>query len=231
MIIEKHENINVLRDDLLPGGTKSVFLGKILDLTKDCFVYASPVYGAMQIALSHYCSSIGKQAVIFCAKRKVPHNNSLKAKEAGGIVYQVPYGYLNNCQSKALQYAKDNNGQCLKFGGNYEISTSAIADRMKQVSSKLGFEPDIIYCAVGSGTLLKGIIAGTSNARIFGVMVGTDFKQPVPDRVTLIRYEKGFEFESKISSPFPSCKNYDLKAWEYCRKGKHEGNVFFWNVF
>lgn len=231
MTIQQHNGIYVLRDDLLPGGTKSVFLGQLLDLSKDCFVYASPVYGAMQIALSAYCSSIGKKAVIFSAKRKVPHQNSLKAKAAGGDVYQVPYGYLSNCQSKAREYAARHNGQYIEFGGNYPAAIQAIADRMKAITASLGGEPDTIYCAVGSGTLLKGIIAGTTSARIVGVMVGAEYKDSVTDRVKLLRYSKGFEVDSNAVAPFPSCKNYDLKAWEYCMRDKPEGKVLFWNVF
>lgn len=231
MTIEQHNGIYVLRDDLLPGGTKSVFLGQLLDMSKQCFVYASPVYGAMQIALATYCSSIGKQAVIFCAKRKTPHPNSLKAKEAGGMVYQVPYGYLSNCQSKAKQYAAENNGQYIEFGGNCPAALEAISKRMRSITAQLGFEPDVIYTVVGSGTLLKGIIAGTDNARIVGVMVGAEYEEPMPSRVELRRYPKKFEEESNIRSPFPSCKNYDLKAWEHCMIDRPAGKVLFWNVF
>ncbi len=230
MTIENHNGINVLRDDLLPGGTKSIFLHKILDTTKDYFVYASPVYGGMQIALAHYCSSIGKKAVIFCARRKSPHPNTLRAKAAGAIIYQVPYGYLTNCQAKATRFAEANNGQVVTFGANYPVAIDAIADRMRKVTSVLGKEPTKIYCAVGSGTLIKGILQGTDTAKVHGVLVGADFSLDGTNRATFIRYPKPFDYESKISSPFPSCKNYDLKAWEYCLKEKEKQNILFWNV-
>lgn len=112
------------------------------------------------------------------------------------------------------------------IGGHQRIN-----DRMKAITASLGGEPDTIYCAVGSGTLLKGIIAGTTSARIVGVMVGAEYKDSVTDRVKLLRYSKGFEVDSNAVAPFPSCKNYDLKAWEYCMRDKPEGKVLFWNVF
>jgi threonine dehydratase len=231
MTIENHNGIHVLRDDLLPGGTKSVFMDKILDSQKEEFVYASPVYGGFQIALAAYATSIGKKAVIFCAKRKTPHPNSLKAKAAGANVFLVPAGYLKNCQSKAREYAARNNAQLIEFGANYPAAINAISDRMKQVISTLCQEPKEIFCAVGSGTLLKGIIAGTSTAKITGVMVGKEFEGSVPDRVKLLRYHKQFEKESKATAPFPSCSNYDLKAWEYCIDyARKKEDVFFWNV-
>lgn len=231
MIIENHNGINVLRDDLLPGGTKSIFIGQLLDPTKNFYVYASPVYGGFQIALAHYCTSIGKKAVIFCAYRGEAFQNTLQAKAAGAIIYQVHHGYLSNCTSKAKLFCeKTNNAQLIKFGANYPQAIVAIAERMRLVTQQLGKEPEIIYCAVGSGTLLKGLINGTDKARIIGVMVGAEYKEAVPDRVELVRYPKPFQYESKAPIPFPSCANYDRKAWEICLTEKDKSNVLFWNV-
>ena len=230
MIIENHSGVNVLRDDLLPGGTKSVFIGQLLDPSKDFYVYASPVYGGFQIALAHHCSSIGKRAVIFSAKRSQPYSNTLKAKAAGATIYQVEHGYLSNCQAKAKIFCQQNNAQLITFGANYPQAISSISARMRQVTEQLGKEPEIIYCAVGSGTLLKGIIAGTTEAKIVGVLVGAEYNEPVPERVKLVRYPKTFDYESKVQVPFPSCANYDRKAWEILMKENIKKNVMFWNV-
>ena len=89
--VERHNGVNVLRDDLLPGGTKACFIGELLNQAFDCHVYASPVYGAFQIALAEYCRANGRQAVIFCAKRGQPHENTLKAKAAGARVFPRPF--------------------------------------------------------------------------------------------------------------------------------------------
>jgi cysteine synthase len=230
MVIETHNGINVLRDDLLPGGTKSLILPRILEPGKHFYVYASPVYGGMQIALARYCKSIDKQAVIFCAKRNRPHPNTLRAKAEGAIVFQVPYGYLSHTQKKAQEFVERHSAQIVEFGGNYPNAIGAISERMQEVSAHLGREPDIIYCAAGSGTLLQGIVAGTSTARIVAVQVGAEVFNPMPDRVTIKKYHKPFEKESNFRAPFPSCANYDLKAWEYCIGDKPKGLVLFWNV-
>ncbi|MEJ7610656.1 MAG: pyridoxal-phosphate dependent enzyme [Ferruginibacter sp.] len=230
MKIEIHNDVYVLRDDLLPGGTKSIFLPSVLDNAKDCFVYASPVYGGMQIALALYATSIGKKAVIFSAKRNKPHANSLKVKEASGLVYQVPVGYLTVCQARAREYAEKNNGQLISFGANYPAAIDAIAARMKQVTSSLGFEPDEIFCAAGSGTLLAGIVQGTATAKVKAVQVGAELPVQSNERVSILPYHKPFEYESRTVAPFPSCANYDLKAWEYCLKYKTGQKVLFWNV-
>ena len=67
-------------------------------------------------------------------------------------------------------------------------------------------------------------------SEIKGVTVGKepDFKH---ERLTVIKYHKPFEKESMIKKDFPSCENYDLKAWEYCLKYKKAAKVFFLECF
>lgn len=227
--LKKYNGITVLRDDLLTGGTKSRFIESLLDPKYDEYVYASPVYGGFQIALSAVCGKIGKKATIFCAKRKDPHPNSLKCKALGAKVMQVPYGYLSNIQSKARRHCERTGAKYLTFGADYPEANKSIADVMREITKEIG-EPDEVWCAVGSGTLLKGIIEGTDSAKIYGVQVGAEYCGRLPGRVKIMKYPKPFEKESKAKSPFPSCKNYDLKAWEYCLKNSNGGKVLFWNV-
>ena len=86
--IEQYKGVNVLRDDLLKGGTKSILMPSIIGDDLE-YVYASPVYGGFQIALSAYCQSVNKKATIFCAKRKEMHPNTLKCQMKGYKIYYV----------------------------------------------------------------------------------------------------------------------------------------------
>ena len=54
--IEKHKGVNVLRDDLLTGGTKSILMPSIIGDDLE-YVYASPVYGGFQIVTHITCRS------------------------------------------------------------------------------------------------------------------------------------------------------------------------------
>ncbi len=229
--IEQHNGVSVLRDDLLPGGTKACFIGELLDTSFDCHVYASPVYGAFQIALAEYCRANGRQSAVFCARRNEPHENTLRAKAAGARILQVPYGYLSNVQAKARTFCRENNGQYLEFGGDSEIAIQRIAERAQKVFAELGRVPDEIFCAVGSGTLLRGIErAAAGRCKITGVCVGAEYKGS-EQNTTLIRYPASFEKPAKINAPFKTSRNYDLKAWEVCLKRRGAGLALFWNVF
>lgn len=230
--IEQHNGIHVLRDDLLSGGTKSILADYIIQqhIEKDQFVYASPAVGGFQVALSIYCNHYDKQAIIFSAKRKKPHHHTALCKELGATIAEVSPGYLSLVQHRAKQYCNDNpQAHYIDFGAYSETNIYLLSNRCKMVVEKLGKEPDEIWVAVGSGTLLRSILKATTTSRIYGVLVGADFHID-DERVTLIRHPRPFEYESKFETPFPSNANYDRKAFEMMMQSRRNGSVLFWNV-
>jgi len=226
--IEEYNGINVLRDDLLPGGTKSVLMKKIIGEPEE-YVYASPVYGGFQIALAEYCQKVGKKATIFCAKRAKLHENTVRCEELGAKVVQVPYGYLSVIEKHARDYCENTGAEKIVFGGKEPKYKKIIARRMKAVIKKLGREPEEIWCAIGSGTLVESILSATKTAKIYGVQVGAEYTD-THERLTILKYPKSFDKPSKYKPDFPSTVNYDLKAWEFCNLHKKGKDVFFWNV-
>lgn len=228
--LEEHQKVIVLRDDLLAGGTKSILMPHIIG-EADEYIYASPVYGGFQVALSLYCKQIGKRATIFCADRIETHRNTVLCMQAGAKVMKVRPGYLSVIEKRAKDYQKSTPGSVkLVFGAKSEQNINLIADRMQQVIQTLGFEPVEVFCAIGSGTLVEGILKGTTTAEVHGVQVGKEYTGR-HDRLTVHNYHKDFSDISKIKAPFPSMPNYDLKAWEYCLKYRDENaSTFFWNV-
>jgi hypothetical protein len=238
--IETHSDQLVLRDDLLPGGTKSILMGAIIGNKPHIneFVYASPVYGGFQIALSAYCQENGKKATIFCAKRNTLHPNTLKCLEYGAKVVQVPYGYLTVVEKHARLYCEGKpEVEKIIFGADTAENQQLLTQRTLDVFKQLGKEPDEIWCAVGSGTLISSISAACKTAKIYGVQVGSEFIPPKgSSNIEIIKYEKPFDKPSKFKAPFPSIANYDLKAYEKCvehmnKTESKEKCILFWNVY
>lgn len=232
--IEKHYGIYVLRDDLLEGGTKSILLDGIEKQYPQVteYVYASPVYGGFQIALSAYCQKKGLKATIFCAKRASKHSNTLKCMEYGANIMEIYPGYLSVVEKRAKDYCeKNSNIHKFVFGANTSENINKITERAKKVFQQLNREPDEIWVAVGSGTLVKGILQAVKNAKVYGVLVGADFEYSHPN-LSLIKYPKPFEKESLMKVEFPSMANYDRKALELCLAHNQLPNkyILFWNV-
>lgn len=232
--LEEHHGIMVLRDDLLPGGTKARFIEHLIPPGVAEVVYASPVYGGFQIALAAACKRLGVRATIFCAYRKQAHPNTLLAKEYGATVYQVKHGYLSHVESKAKKYCLQTGAHKLTFGANYPIAINSIAQTMRAITKQLGYEPSQVWCAWGSGTLTRGILAGTTKATVNAVVVGMEPAAEWQSAHRLILRKSPFKFDQPYKGafkpPFPSMPNYDAKAWAYMQECAPVGKVLFWNV-
>lgn len=223
MVFEWVEGIQVVRDDLIPGGTKQRVIPAFLEAygARE-YVYASPAYGYAQIALAHACASLGLRATVFVAKRNTPHPRTAEAARAGAKVLQVPYGYLTNVQAKARAYAAQTGAHLLPFGFDFPEFVEGLAE----VARATGLRPGEVWCAAGSGTLSRALQIAWPEARHHAVQVGAT---PNVGRATLHVCPQPFEQDARLRPPFPSCSNYDAKVWAFIMRIAEPG-ALFWNV-
>lgn len=227
-VVERlRDDIFVVRDDLLVGGTKRCFVDRLVAGHREV-VYASPAYGGAQIAISHAAAELGVLATIFVAKRRQPHARTLEAKRAGAKIVQVPTGYLSNVQAKAKAYCRASGAFLLPFGLETPAAFDAIAERATFVDRMVG-PLDQVWSVAGSGVLTRGLQRGLRAARFFAVQVGRSLSKAEAGRATVLPCKQPFEEDAKSPPPFPSCSNYDAKGWEpFIRTGA--GRRLFWNV-
>jgi hypothetical protein len=222
-VIEEIEGILVVRDDLIPGGTKRRVLDQLLSQSIDPeFVYASPAYGYAQVALAYSCTQLGRQATIFTAKRKELHPRTLEAKRAGAKIVMVPTGYLSNVQAKAKSYCEQSGAQLLPFG----LDTPYVVSALAKVARGLPITPTEVWSVAGSGVLTRALQLAWPGAKFFTVQVGKD---PQAGRAVVYKAPEDFEQDARIKPPFPSCSNYDAKAWQFIKRHASKG-ALFWNV-
>ena len=87
--------------------------------------------------------------------------------------------------------------------------------------------------ATGSGMLARCLGRAFEDTAVHAVAVGLKSRheaQTMPPNVILHDCRWRFEQETKASAPFPSCPNYDRKAWEICAAQAKGKRVLFWNV-
>lgn len=227
VVQEIQKDIFVVRDDLLIGGTKRCFLDELVRGQQEV-VYASPAYGGAQIAIAHSARELGVQATIFVAKRAKPHARTLEAKKAGAKIMQVPCGYLTNVQAKAKAYCKYFGATLLPFGLETPQAFKAISARAQGVFEQVG-RMDQVWSVAGSGVLTRGLQMGMEAAEFFAVQVGRRLGASDVGRAKIIACPQSFEEDAKSPPPFPSCSNYDAKAWlPFIAQGR--GRRLFWNV-
>lgn len=226
-IIRTHDGITVVRDDMFPGGTKARFIPALYE---DCeeLVYASPCEGGAQTAIATVAKALGKRAIIFVAKRAIPHDRTRMAFDLGATVVQVSPGYLTVVRSRAAEYAKGRPGTKLApFGLDYPQAADAIRDAARS----LDIAPDEVWCAAGSGVLARGLALAWPDARRHVVRVGRELSK---DEVAGAKiHETGFDFSKPYRGDFiefPCDPHYDAKAFSICRRARGKGAVVFWNV-
>jgi hypothetical protein len=234
-IVREHEGVAVVRDDLFAGGTKARFLPLLFEGCAE-LVYASPAEGGAQTAMATVAQQLGKQATIFVAKRKQPHDRALMAKRLGATIFQVSPGYLTTVQARARQYVEVNKhrpgGICgLQFG----LEAPGMRDVLVAAARSTGLSPRWVWCAAGSGFLASALLQAWPKATICRVRVGRALELQPPRRVETFVAPERFEQACRKQPPFPSDPHYDAKAWAVMQRIRREDarwrdGCVFWNV-
>lgn len=224
-VLETHDGIVVVRDDLMPGGTKRRGLEGLRDacLDDDELVYASPVFGAAQIALAYAARDWGKRASVFCAKRNELHPLTAEAQRLGATIHQVPDGMLSVVTARARAYAVSTDGaRLLPFGLDHPDVINAIAHAARFID----YKPREVWSIASSGVLTRSLQLAWPLATFYGVQVGAE---PDAGRATIYKAPERFEQNAKQPPPFPCSPTYDAKAWQFIRAHAAPG-ALFWSV-
>jgi len=228
-VIEIHEGIQVVRDDLITGGSKQRFGDPLLrDESVDEWVYgSSPATGYAQVALAAACAKYNKKAVLFMADRKPENRTDLqnKAISLGAVIHWIPNGMLTVTEKRARDYvaADPSRRSLLPIG----LDHSMVIEAIRIVASEIP-EPEEVWTVGSSGTLTRGLQEAWPNADFHCVCVGHKgnygraklYKSP-------IAFNKPVNIED--APPFPSAPTYDAKAWKFVREHARPG-ALFWNV-
>ncbi len=236
-VVENVEGIMVVRDDLLPGGTKSRVMDALLsrpvessgfDLfsekkTKE-FVYASPACGYAQLALALACQRLGYKATIFTGQRKERHRLTTATMDSGATVVELRNARQSNLQAKAREHTGKTGAVLLPFG----LDCPVVLDGLADVARKIKATPKEVWCVAGSGTLARALQRAWPDAAFHVVRIGTR-KSNIGSRAKEYIAPEDFSDDAKYPPPFSSCLNYDAKAWAFIKKFASPG-AWFWNV-
>jgi hypothetical protein len=225
--VEQIGQVYVVREDLIPGGSKRRFIDRLLQSPHNEYVYAATAYGGAQIALALAAKQMNKRVTLFVAKRKILHPRTQAAQDAGAQIIGVPMGFLSVVYARARAYCQTTGACLLPLGFDSEEALEAIASTAALVRKQYG-QFDEVWAAVGTGTLLRGLQRADLGKSYFGVAVGRNANKCI-GAAKLIQHPQPFAADALITPPFPSCSNYDAKVWEYVSKRPNK-RVLFWNV-
>ena len=234
-IIEKFDNIFVVRDELLDYGSKIRFVDKFIrDIPQKEVVFgSSPATGYAQISLPAVTSKYGKKTVLFMAKRSPEnyHEYQKRGMSLGAEYKWVNMGMLSVTQARAREYVNENPQERVVFPIGLEHPT-VIASIIKVARKHIDpTKISEIWSVGSSGTISRGLQLAFPQLDINVVSVGHTMSEREIGRAKYYRSE--YKFAKAIPEsempPFPSAPTYDAKAWKFVKEfGKP--NCLFWNV-
>jgi len=240
----EHDNkkMYVIADDLLIGGTKQraaiPFLNDLINKYNE-FIYAGPVYGFGQIALSYACYLYRCKCTLFVEKRDKLYQLTERAKSYGAKVMEVTssksvnYTPLLEVQNAAKEYVKNTDKSYLiPFGFESDEFINYYVDALKE-----SFPPDKInlikrlWLVSGSSVLLRALTIFFPNVHFLIVQVGKNIWKEHVDwsRSTLYIAPEKFSDIAIRQPPYPSVKTYDAKLWQFVEQYGKDGD-YIWNV-
>lgn len=236
IIIESYSGFNVIRDDLLVGGTKQRGLIYFIDMLPKSkpFIYAGPPQGIAQVALAYIgqLKNIKTYMVYAAPSKNTPiHNMSKKALRYNiNLIWGGPT--LATVQEYGKNLAKKIDGILLPFGLNdYDFKICLI--RALRVACKHLIEkpPRRLWLVVGSGVILNCLYHVLPTTYFLGVQVGKAIWWDMIDssRTRIFIAPQKFIEGTDILPPYPSVSSYDAKLWQFVIKYGETGD-YIWNV-
>ena len=228
--LERRGRFTIVRDDLLEGGSKTRFLPYLVIGAKEV-VFGGPFCGGAPHALSVLGRDIGFKVTLYFAARRHLHVRQIAARANGAKLVFVRPGYMTTVQKRARDYAQEAGALFLPLGFDVPAAEDPFVAIMEKVRARIG-SPDQVWCCAGSGMLARCLSKAFRDSEICAVTVGLASRhnaQEFGPNVTMIPCRYKFEEQTKATAPFPSCPNYDRKAWEICVT-QARGNALFWNV-
>lgn len=243
-----NKTVHVVRDDLLPGGTKQRGLYGLLQGLEARgfrkFAYVSPFCGYAQIALSYLCRQMDLECYLYCEKdptalKKTPHAYTMRASAYGAKISlydSMAEAYSEYDQLKAKTIYKIPLGfDCTEFKFHY---TEALKIVWSDLLLRLPSQPKTLWLPVGSGTLVRNFSALLENSQTkinaVNVHVLSDQDARIAGlnqlpNVRLFSAPQLFAEPSKQCPTFPSNIFYDAKLTSFVSEFGNE-NDLWWNV-
>lgn len=241
------QSILVVRDDLLPGGSKQRGCGPYLRLKAAAgieeFVYASPFSGFAQIALAAGCRTLGLRCVVFTSPDPDNpghlHEFSRVAQSYGAkLELCASFAQAQTCAQRHAARSRRALEVPLGFNDpdfNHAYQT-ALANAWQEIKTAQPSTITRMWLPVGSGTLLKNFRALLGErfpivAVDVGVLPEHDPRILAAKKWATLYYRAPEFFEEKALAPpaIPSNLFYDAKLWQFLAREARPGDLW-WNV-
>lgn len=236
LVIDTLDNdMKVVRDDLLMGGTKQRGIVNLFDTDADELVYAGPNTGFAQIALAIGARLTGKKATVFVSRIRPMTPMTLTAIRLGANVIEGAHKEsLSQLRAKAAEYVKASGDHVAEAGFGFDDPKfkAAMIEGMRTASEGvLDTDGKHVFWLVGGSAVLTRILYEVFPNSWFNVVqVGKQIDWYINfDRSRLFVAPEWFYDPAQDPPPYPSVRCYDAKVWQFASKYGKSGDII-WNV-
>ena len=245
--LDADRSIFVLRDDLLPAGTKQravvPFLRELLKKGIREVVYASPFAGFAQVALAYGCQEVGILCHLFCERdpsqpERRAHSFTELAESWGGRITLTENLAEAEIAARELSLSSDAHKiplgfHCQEFQSHFYRAVSGVLSEARHI---IGHLPTRTWLPVGSGTLTQAFRRAAPSMKL--CCVDVHVLPPHDLRLQALRALPGtlhysaalpFAEAAQHLPPVPSNLHYDAKLWAVVQAEAEDGDLW-WNV-
>lgn len=248
LVMTKLDQVLVVRDDLLPGGTKqracAPYLKLLMNEGHENFFYASPFSGFAQVALSYVCKVLNIECTIVCEKdQRFPHLAhfhpfSQKARANGAKLVMAQS--LPEAEEIASVLAENSfAGFKLPLGFDSDHFRQELHRELSTQWNELELSHKVkrVWLPVGSGTLARtfnGFLPKHIELNCVNVHVLEESDPRISqlknfERIKMFKAPMAFHEPATDHPRIPSNIFYDAKIWNFLREQGREGDLW-WNV-
>lgn len=211
--------LHILRDDLLPGGTKRRGLEILLkDMPQTECVYAGTIFGHGALALTLACADHGKRARLFLASNDTDHPMLHRLREAGAVIDVALPHPIARLYEQAEIYARGHGAHLFPLAFDTPDFQAAMVEALRPFDILPYSE---IWCSSVSGTLSRALAAAFPRTPLKIVsVVAEGGHHTAPEK---------YHRPAQSPPPYPSCPYTDAKIWQFARGTAAEG-ALIWNT-
>jgi hypothetical protein len=232
IFIETIGHFRVVRDDLLPGGTKQRafmrYIGHQIKNGYTKFAYAGSGQGIGQVALGMAGRLLAVETNMFYSGKR---NDLSYFTEQLGVKMHLIDGPLRECRESALRWQseKPHKRLLLPFGLDDEFFTRCLAEALLQSIPTTDIKN--MWLVGGSGVLMRTLYHVLPETYFHVIQVGRGISEHMVDtkRTQIFVHPEKFSTAAAVLPPYRSVDNFDAKVWFYAQKYGKPGD-YIWNV-
>lgn len=237
----------VVRDDLLPGGTKQracfPFLQDMMEMGVEHFIYASPFSGFAQVALAYVAQELGVRCTLVCEKDQRFLNPQFHPFSKAAESYGAKIVLVNNladAEEVSQSLEKDKSDYKIPLGLDCPLFKlhlkNALLKSFEEIEGQYGTIKNL-WIPVGSGTLARtihSVLPSSTKLNLVNVRVlpSDDLRIEGLTRFSNVNFFHApmtFHTPANDFPDIPSNVFYDAKLWAFIKKHGNDGD-FWWNV-